>query len=131
MEIRYSRPDTKTQSDMNYTIKEIDKLRLITILDLDNLLEDDSLIEKVTQQIQEGNTEFIIDLAALDYIVSAGLSLLISILTRARSAGGDVVIFNISDKLQRIFLITRLHSTFTVKENLEEAIQHFDKANVR
>ncbi|MCH2044656.1 MAG: STAS domain-containing protein [Saprospiraceae bacterium] len=116
---------------MKYTIKETDNIQLIKILDLNNLLVDESLTEEVTQHIQQGNTEFIIDLAALEYIVSAGLSLLISILTRARSAGGDVVILNISDKLQRIFLITRLHSTFTVKETLEDAIEHFAKANVR
>jgi anti-sigma B factor antagonist len=63
----------------------------------------------------------------MSYMSSIGLTFLISILTRARSAGGEVAIANLSETIKKILLVTRLHSAFSVHDSVELAIASFSE----
>ena len=60
---------------------------------------------------------------------STGLSILINILTQTRSKGGEVIIANVPEKINKLLLITKLNSVFTIKDNIELAKTELTQAN--
>lgn len=80
------------------------------------------LISAVENLIENKEIKIIFDLGELKYINSSGLNILINVLTKARKSGGEVVITNVSKKVNELFLITKLNTVFTVTESLEKAI---------
>jgi anti-sigma B factor antagonist len=55
------------------------------------------------------------------YLNSSGLNSLISLLTKARKSGGEVMIANVSPKVKDLLIITRLNTVFTVTDSVQEA----------
>lgn len=105
-----------------HTFSAQDNIQILAVDSLIDPTDNQVIIEEVQQLIQEGCHYFVVDLAQTTYLSSIGLTFLISILTRARSAGGEVAIANLSDTIKKILLITRLNSAFSVHESVEEAI---------
>jgi anti-sigma B factor antagonist len=98
----------------------------VTVLQVDNLLnplDNQQIIEAVEDKIQTGTNTFVVDLGTMNFMNSSGMSFLISILTRARSAGGEVVIAQLSDNIKKILLITRLNSAFSIYNTVDEAVE--------
>lgn len=81
------------------------------------------LIAEIETDINEGNCKFLLNLQELKYVNSSGLNILINILTKARKAGGDLAICNVSTKVAQLMKITKLDSIFNVSENEENAFQ--------
>jgi anti-sigma B factor antagonist len=54
---------------------------------------------------------------------STGLNSLLTILTRARKAGGEAFICCVPENIKSLMLITRLNNIFTVTANEKEAAQ--------
>lgn len=66
---------------------------------------------------------FVVDLKELKHMSSEGLGVLIQILTKARNAGGEAVIINLSTELQQLFIITKLNSIFTIAKDVRSAVK--------
>ena len=88
-------------------------------------LDHRDILEEVISLIEEGTTNFVLDLSELSLIDSVGLSLIIAILTRSRNAGGDTVLVEPSEKIKQMLIITRLKGLFTVFPTIEAAQQSF------
>lgn len=80
------------------------------------------LIAGIVEALNPPVNKVIVDLKEIDYINSNGLNSLISILTKTRTRGGEVVLININDKIQKLMLITKLNTVFTSANSKEEAI---------
>jgi anti-sigma B factor antagonist len=80
------------------------------------------LSEKVTEMLAENKTKIIFDLTDLKYVNSSGLNIMINILSRVRTAGGEVIITNVARRVNELLIITKLNTVFTVTENLQEAL---------
>jgi anti-sigma B factor antagonist len=124
---------------MSYSFTEISKIYLLKIESLWNADANCKIITQIDDLIKTGFCDYIIELTSAPYgqlppnsnnnfINSTGLSFLISILTRARTAGGDVVLFGISESTQQLLVLTKLNKTFSVYYELDEALAHFQNA---
>jgi len=109
---------------MEYSFKHLEN-RLHIYLSGD-LIGDDAaqqllldLETQVTQQVQYA----FINLSGLRYINSSGLKVLITLLTRFRQRQGDVLLIAPSEEVNKLLLITKLNSIFTVVNAEEEALQ--------
>lgn len=87
----------------------------------------DNLKNSIDPLLENGQANYLLDMDELDYINSSGLNSLVSILTKSRNKGGETVIINVSDKIKELFLITKLNTVFSVEDNLEAAIRHFNQ----
>ncbi len=74
-------------------------------------------------EVRKKINRFVVDLQELKHMSSEGLGVLIQILTKARNAGGDAVIINLSTELQQLFIITKLNSIFTVAKDVRSAVK--------
>ena len=74
----------------------------------------------------EGCIKWAIDMEKLLYMNSSGLNTLIQLLTKARVAGGEAVLFNMNKKINELILITKLNTLFKVTETRDEAFKLLD-----
>lgn len=81
-----------------------------------------SLLEKVEEIAKQNCTKWAIDLDKLIYMNSSGLNTLIQLLTKARVAGGEAVLYNMNKKINELILITKLHTLFKVADSKQEAL---------
>lgn len=69
-----------------------------------------------------GEPQIILDFAAVDYINSTGIALIVSVLAKARAEGRTVVASGLSEHYRHIFEITRLSDFIKLYADLESAI---------
>lgn len=84
--------------------------------------QSNELVEQVDSLLAAGELKYVFDLSELKYINSSGLNVLIHILTKARKAGGEAVVANVSKKVNELLIITKLNTVFTVTDTVEKAI---------
>ncbi|MCS6905176.1 MAG: STAS domain-containing protein [Bacteroidia bacterium] len=63
---------------------------------------------------------FLIDLTNLKHINSTGLGVFITLYTKVRAKGGEMILCNPSDNILNLLNITKLNSVFSVVPTLEE-----------
>lgn len=88
-----------------------------------------SLVNEITELLSAEKNLVIINLEKVEYINSNGLNSLISILTKTRTRGGEVVLCNINDKVEKLLLITKLNSVFNIESSIENAKQKLTTFN--
>ncbi len=94
-----------------YFIEQPDHLQL-HLTHLQGVPHYNEIQAEIDQYIAKGFIEFALDLSELQYIDSVGLSLLITILTKSRNAGGDVCLLNPSLKVEKMLMVTKLQHLF-------------------
>lgn len=64
----------------------------------------------------------VLDFAAVDYINSTGIALIVSVLAKARAEGRTVVATGLTEHYRRIFEITRLSDFIEVYSDVDEVV---------
>ena len=85
------------------------------------------LISLVNDEINNGIIFCIIDLSKVRYINSSGIGVLITILTKFRNHGGEVMLVKPSKTVEKLLVITKLNSIFNIAETEELAIKGTEK----
>ena len=86
------------------------------------------LLDAVNQHIEEAITNCAVDLSAVRYINSSGIGTLVSLLTKFRSRGGEMVLINPADHPRKMLALTKLNNIFTVAADQAAARQHLQVA---
>ncbi len=79
------------------------------------------MLDEADRCISGGVVNFVVDLSDFIYLNSSGLGVLISLLTRARNHGGEVIICSIPERINELLVITKLHSVFQFEPNRSSA----------
>jgi anti-sigma B factor antagonist len=78
--------------------------------------------------LAEGKIYFVADLSGATFMDSAGMSALVSLLKRARQAGGSVVLIGPNDPAAyRILTLTRFDQVFVMVKSVKDAVPHLAK----
>jgi anti-sigma B factor antagonist len=77
----------------------------------------------VTQALNDKVKSCIVDIAALRYINSSGIGLLITILTKFRNKGGEVYLMKPSETVQKLLVITKLNAIFQIIQSEQEVLK--------
>lgn len=111
-----------------YKIIKQGQIHILTMKgDLIEKSQADQLMQEINDIILNNNIRFVIDLGALKYLNSSGLTILIQILTKSRKAGGETVIANVGKRIKELLVITKLNTVFTVADTVEQGISKIDK----
>ena len=98
----------------------------VTVVSLFGELIDKNQANELNSEIDnlllERKLKYVFDLGELKYMNSSGLNTLINLLTKARKQGGEVIIANVSKKVNELLVITKLNTLFTVTESVDKAI---------
>jgi len=80
-------------------------------------------LASVNEHLGEDVTNCAVDLSGVRYINSTGIGVLVSLLTKFRSRGGEMVLINPADHPKKILALTKLTNIFTVAANEAAARQ--------
>ncbi len=81
----------------------------------------------VDEQLRDGRVRLVIDLAAVEFIDSSGLSLLLNAQRRVERAGGVLAVVEPPERVKRVFEMTRLDRAFKLCPGREEAVAALDE----
>ena len=112
---------------MNINIKEI-IIRRIVIAPSERLdaFSAPELRGEIDRLLADGATQFVLDLSKISFLDSSGMAVLVSLLKRARQAGGDVkLVMPIEEAAQRILKLTKFDRVFDLASNVETALGAF------
>jgi anti-sigma B factor antagonist len=108
---------------MEYTILKDKNVQVLTLKG--TLLADvqtREILQSASELIQDGDVLFVVDLKDLKFINSSGLGMLLTLLTKCRKAGGEVVLANVPEQVNNLLVITKLVSIFKTANSVSEAI---------
>jgi anti-sigma B factor antagonist len=86
------------------------------------------LIDLVNNSISETKILCAVDLSNVRFINSSGIGVLVSLLTKFRNRGGELVLINPSEQIRKLLIITKLNNIFTVTETDEAAATFLNQA---
>lgn len=109
---------------MNYQTEQKDDILFIRLEgDLIAGADTQHLMEEV-DQLQEGsNLLCAVDLSNVRFMDSSGMGVLVSLLTKFRNRGGELVLIKPSDHIRKLLIVTKLNAIFTIAENDNFAAQ--------
>ena len=79
------------------------------------------LLEVVNNSISDSVILCAIDLSKVRFINSSGIGVLVSLLTKFRNRGGEMVLVNPSEHIRKLLIITKLNAIFTIAEDDAQA----------
>jgi anti-sigma B factor antagonist len=77
---------------------------------------------RLNEAIARGKTSVVLDLSAVEFIDSTGLSVLLNGLRRVTRAQGRLALVCANPTVLRLFEITKLDTTFDIRQSREDAI---------
>ena len=86
------------------------------------------LLASVNDYLGDAVTNCAIDLSQVRYINSTGIGVLVSLLTKFRSRGGELILINPADHPRKLLALTKLNNIFTVAPSQAEARQQLAPA---
>ncbi|MCC2547205.1 STAS domain-containing protein [Hymenobacter sp. BT175] len=75
------------------------------------------LLQTANDHLGESVMLCTVDLSGVRYINSTGIGMLVSLLTKFRSRGGELVLINPADHPRKMLALTKLNAIFTIAEN--------------
>lgn len=87
--------------------------------------ETDELRKALEELRKEGNTRAVVDLGRVNFISSAGIGALIAGYNDYSQRGGKIKLCGLSDRLENVFVITKLTEFFDIHPNVKEALAGF------
>jgi anti-sigma B factor antagonist len=91
-----------------------------------NLLEaadGENILHEVDNHISDIN-KFILDCSQIKHLNSTGISLILKIFTQVRNQGGELLICSVSKPIEKLLIITKLNSIFTIFATVEDALEN-------
>jgi anti-sigma B factor antagonist len=113
---------------MKYLSKVTDKVLVIQLQG--DLIGEDNGLELTDHANDKINDDIIlcaIDLSDVRYMNSSGIGVLITLLTKFRNKGGEIVLINPSDQIKKLLIITKLNAIFNIVNSETEALTKLKK----
>ncbi len=86
---------------------------------------------KIDEAIKGGRARLALDMRGTDYIDSSGMGFLVVAHKVARDAGGMLALFNLTDRVVDLMLLTKLSGVFHLYANEQDAVDAIHGKDVK
>jgi anti-sigma B factor antagonist len=104
----------------------------VTIVDISGRIvigeESAALRDLVRDLLTKGHKKILFNLGDVDYIDSTGLGSLISAFTSVLKQGGELKLFNLTNKVQDVLQITKLYTVFDILNDEAAGVKSFGQS---
>jgi anti-sigma B factor antagonist len=104
----------------------------VTIVDISGGIilgeESAALRELVRDLLTKGHKKILFNVGEVHYIDSTGLGSLIGAFTSVRKQGGDLKLFNLTNKVQDVLQITKLYTVFDILNDETAGVKSFGQS---
>lgn len=100
----------------------------VTIVEVHGRIDSSSageLGEVLTEVIEGGHHQVVLDIAGVDYMSSAGLRELVAALKKMRREQGDLRLASVSERVYEVLELSGLNTIFQIFESQTEAAHSF------
>jgi anti-sigma B factor antagonist len=101
----------------------------IAILDMSGKLmggpDAEAFNEVLRTIMNEGVVNFIVNMEKVKWVNSTGLGILISGYTTVNRAGGELKLLKVTERIENIFIVSKLSTVFHSFEDEDEAVRSF------
>jgi anti-sigma B factor antagonist len=81
--------------------------------------------EVLKNLIHEGCRNVVVNMEKVRWVNSTGLGILISGYTTLKKSGGELKLLKVSDRIENIFIVSKLYTVFESYQDEDEAVQSF------
>ncbi len=85
------------------------------------------IIEVASNALKKDTNKCLIDISNVRYINSSGIGVLITLLTKFRNQGGDIILVNPSAHVNKLLIIIKLKNIFNIAQSEDEALEIINK----
>jgi len=111
---------------MELTSREDGDITILTVTGDLVIGEPETTFKKtVTQLLEEGRVNLLVDLSKVGFLDSSGLGALVRALTQSQKEGGQTKLLGANDQIRKLLQMTKLDSVFELHEDLETAVTSF------
>ncbi|MDT7605086.1 MAG: anti-sigma factor antagonist [Acidobacteriota bacterium] len=101
----------------------------VTVLDLNGKITigegSVALRSAIRRLIEESKKKILLNLGKVSYVDSSGIGELVSSFTTINREGGQLKLLNLTQKIQDLMTITKLHTVFDVYDDETSALNSF------
>ena len=85
----------------------------------------ETIDETIKTLLHEGVKNIVVNLEKVRWVNSTGLGILISGYTTVKKSGGELKLLKVSDRIENIFIVSKLYTVFESFDNEDEAVRSF------
>jgi len=89
--------------------------------------EESTVLRDTLKRILAASRQVVLNLSGVSYIDSGGLGTLVGVYSSARSAGADIKLTGLGQRLRDVLQITKLVTVFEVYDTEQQAIAAFSR----
>lgn len=108
--------------DLTLTTREVDGKAVIAVGGEIDVYTAPRLRDEIARVVSGGTHHILVDMAAVEFLDSTGLGVLVGGLKRVRAHDGTLELACNQDRLLKIFRITGLAKVFVIHENADAAL---------
>ena len=109
--------------ELGLVVREQDGWAILTVSGEIDIATAPSLRERLHGLLADDKHQLVVDLDDVGFLDSTALGVLVGVLKRARSEGGEVRIVCTQPRVRKVFEITRLDSAFDLFDSVDEAVR--------
>ena len=107
---------------MELSVKNEEKGTLVTVTGRMDAVSSPEFEKELARLIDEGNINFVIDLAGLDYISSSGLRSILVTAKKLKGKNGQILLASLQAVVKEVFEISGFSAIIPIHESVEEAM---------
>jgi anti-sigma B factor antagonist len=108
--------------DLTLETRQADDVTVVAVGGEIDVYTAPKLRDKITELVGEGHYHLLVDMAAVEFLDSTGLGVLVGGLKKVRAHEGSLDLVCNQDRLLKIFRITGLAKVFVIHESAEAAL---------
>ncbi|MCS6819775.1 MAG: STAS domain-containing protein [Chitinophagales bacterium] len=81
------------------------------------------VMQKLKETIESGKNKILFNLSELKFINSTGLGMLLTALTKARNAGGELTLTNVPEQMNKLLIMTKLKDIFNIHPDEKSGLE--------
>ena len=81
--------------------------------------------DELFQVVDDGSTQVVLDMSAIDFLSSAALNRLIMLNKKFKDVGGALRLSGLTSEIDKIFTISRLNTLFKIHADVPSALASF------
>lgn len=110
---------------LNISVTELNRVDLVTVEGAVNSETAPQFSAALTERLDHGTNNLVVDLQKVEFMSSAGLRALVSALKSARGKGGNVVLAAPSGRVKEVIELGGLAEVFTIFDEQVAAVGSF------
>ena len=87
--------------------------------------ETDEVHDQIRQILAQGKKKIVFDISKVRWMNSRGLGMLMACYTSVTNSGGELNLAGVSEKINSLFMITKLITIFKTYNSVDEAVKSF------